>query len=208
MNLHQHQHHLTALTRSLASIPSRRDVLRGLAGMGFGLTALRAPAPLEAKRKGKRKRKNKKRKKKSKPNAFGCLSVGAFCKNATQCCSGICTGKKGKRKCRAHDTGECQQGVDGVCQSGTPIVTACGNRTDCACVRTTAGSNVCGELFCGRPGCSECAACTRDADCVALGFPSTAACAPVTQGLCSGICETGMACVLPCGSELPPPAEP
>jgi hypothetical protein len=198
------QHRITALRRSLISMPSRRDVLRGLTGVGLGLGSRLWPQEPAAK--GKRKRKDKK--KKAKPNAFGCLSVGKTCKKAEQCCSGICDGKKSKRKCRAHDTGTCDQDVAGVCQTGTPIATACNNRNDCACFRTTAGSSVCGELFCGREGCSDCADCQRDADCVALGFPSGAACAPVSSGACAGFCPEGMACVAPCGPEPPPPSEP
>lgn len=198
------QHRITALKRSLISMPSRRDVLRGLAAAGLGLRAMWPQEPAVAK--GKRKRKNKK--KKAKPNAFGCLSVNKTCKNAEQCCSGICEGKKSKRRCRAHDTGTCEQDVAAICQSASPITTTCNNRGDCACFRTTAGSSFCAELFCGREGCSECAECQRDADCVALGFPPEAACAPVSAGLCAGICESGMACVAPCGDEPPAPPEP
>jgi hypothetical protein len=184
------------MTRFLRRIPSRRDVLRGLALAGLDLQALWQQEPAAAKR--KRKRKNKK--KKAKPNAFGCLSVNKICKNAEQCCSGICDGKKGKRKCRAHDTGTCRQDVAGTCQTGTPFGPTCNNRADCHCFRSTAGSNVCA------PGTS-CADCQTDADCLALGFPPGAACAPISEGLCAGLCPTGMACTIPCGAEVPPPAE-
>ncbi len=195
------QHRITVLRHALIGMPSRRDILRGLTGVGLGLGFPRLPEPSAA------KRKSKKKKKKSTPNAFGCLSVGAICKNAAPCCSGICEGKKGKRTCRAHDAGTCEQEVPAICQSGSPLTTTCNNRPDCACLRTTAGSSVCGELFCEREGCSECADCQRDADCVALGFPSGAACAPVSTGICAGRCDSGMACVLPCGDEPPPPSE-
>jgi hypothetical protein len=43
-----------AVTRSLASAPSRRDVLRGLAGMGLGLGMARWPSTAETKKKRKR----------------------------------------------------------------------------------------------------------------------------------------------------------
>jgi hypothetical protein len=49
--------------------------------------------------------------------------------------------------------------------------------------------------------------CRRDADCVALGVPPGVACAPRSKGLCAGICETGMACILPCGAEPPQPPD-
>jgi hypothetical protein len=71
----------------------------------------------------------------------------------------------------------------------------CNNRTDCGCFHTTAGSDVCSELF----GPSECAACQRDADCEALGFPAGAACAPVGGDFaCAEHCieeGTGKTCV-------------
>lgn len=191
------QPRLGVMTRMLSSIPSRRDVLRGLAAAGLGLRVLLLQEPAAANR--KRKRKNKK--KKAKPNAFGCLSVNKICKNAEQCCSGICDGKKGKRKCRAHDTGTCRQHVAGVCQTGTPFGPTCNNRADCHCFRSTAGSNVCSL---GAP----CADCQTDADCLALKFPPGTACAPISEGLCAGMCETGMACLTPCGEKPPPPAEP
>jgi hypothetical protein len=197
-------HRLPALACSLTNLPSRRDVLHGLAGMGLAFGVASLPDAAEAKKKRKRKKKDKK----PKPNAFDCLSVGKTCMNADQCCSGICEGKKGKRKCRAHGAGTCEQDVAAICQSGTPITTSCNNRADCACFRTTAGSSFCAELFCGEEGCSECADCQRDADCVALGFPPEAACAPVSAGACAGICDGGMACMLPCGVELPEPPAP
>lgn len=189
---------LPVLPRPLTSLPSRRDLLRGLAAAGLSLGMLQLPDAA-----AKKKRKRKRKPKKSKPNAFGCLSVGAICKNADQCCAGICTGKKGKRKCRAHGAELCTQGVEGVCLAVNPQATTCNNRPDCACFTTTAGSNYCAELFCSFAGCSACADCQKDADCVALGFPPEAACAPVSRGLCAGICETGMACLLPCGDETP-----
>jgi hypothetical protein len=50
-----------ALTRSLASLPSRRNVLRSLASAGLGLSALRLSdtASAKNKKKGKKKRKKK-----------------------------------------------------------------------------------------------------------------------------------------------------
>jgi hypothetical protein len=104
------QHRIAVVTRSLTSVPSRRDVLRGLVGAGLGLGAARLPAVVAAK---------KKRKKKVKPNAFGCLNVDAACKNADQCCSGICEGKK----CRAHGIGTCDQKMPGACTNPDPELT-------------------------------------------------------------------------------------
>jgi hypothetical protein len=184
------------LTLRLGRLRSRRAMVGGL-----GVLSL--PGLVDA------RKKRKKKKKKVKFNDFGCVSVGGFCKNAEHCCSGICNGNKGKRTCRAHDVGTCRQEVPAVCQSGTPINTPCNNRQDCRCVRTTSGSSYCAEVFCEAEGCSACVDCRRDADCVALGFPSESVCASLSEGLCAGICKSGsgMACLLPCGPEPPAPSE-
>src|SRR5687768_4676174 len=105
-----------ALVRSL--VESRRSLLVG----SLALTAGRfGVSTIEAKSK---KRKRKKKPKKASPNEYGCLDVGNPCQDADQCCSGICDGTKGKRTCRAHDTGTCKQ--DGQ-------LVPCNNRTNCGC---------------------------------------------------------------------------
>jgi hypothetical protein len=184
-----------AVTETITNLPSRRDMLRSLAGAGIGLGALLGSAFGAPDADAKKTRRKKKRKKQPRPvfNQFGCLGVGQPCKgDSTICCSGICAGsapRKGRpdtRVCAAHDTGTCKQ--DGV-------LAPCNNRTNCGCFRTTAGSDVCAELF---PP-SACAACQRDADCLALGFPPGTACA-----LSAIPCESGrMACMVPCGAMLP-----
>ena len=181
------QHHLAVVTRSLTRVPSRRDVLRGLVGAGLGLAMARFPIVVAAKRK-------RRKKKKARPNAFGCLEVGDPCQNADQCCSGICEGKKGTRRCRARGVGTCDQQALGWCRADT---LKCNNSQDCACIRTTAGSNFCVQL--NVPDEEICADCQRDADCEVLGFPAGSACAPFSVGICAGACESGMACVPPCG---------
>lgn len=194
-----HERRFDELLHAFATGRSRRATLASLAS---GILAAGSAARWEsadARKKGKRQ--------KIKRNEFGCVNVGSFCKNSGHCCSGICQGKKGKRKCRAHDSALCDQDAAGVCTAPNPVATACNNRADCACITTTGGSSICAELFCGNPGCSECADCRQDADCLALGFPAGVACAPVSKGLCAGFCETGMACVLPCGAEPPPQPE-
>ena len=168
-----------ALAQSFAN--SRRSLLAGCLALGAGRIGGSA---IEAKSK---KRKHKKKPKKASANEYGCLDVGAPCQNADQCCSGICDGTKGKRACRAHDTGTCKQ--DGQ-------LAPCNNRTNCGCFTTTGGSDVCAELF---PP-SSCAVCRRDADCEALGFPQGSACIPFD-------CESGFACMVPCG-KAPPPIQP
>ena len=87
------------LARSFSRLRSRRS-LAGLVGLG----ALLLPGQSQAKKKHKHKKKKVKR------NDFGCVDVGKFCKNDGQCCSGICEGKKNKKKCKAHDQSTCQPG--------------------------------------------------------------------------------------------------
>jgi hypothetical protein len=158
------------LARSLMNIPSRRGLLRSLAGTAIGLAATRLSG-MEA----KKKRKNKKPKK-LKLNAFGCVDVGGKCRgNDANCCSGICEGakpKKGKKDsstCLAHNAGSCQAGQD-VCL---------GNFAPCgtlgSCLRTTGKASFCGNI-------SLCQACTRDTDCEAEFGPG-AAC-----GVCTDAC--------------------
>jgi hypothetical protein len=186
--------------RALRSAPSRRDLVRGLVGAGLGLGFARVPDLSAAK---KRKRKKKKAKTGT-PNEFGCIEVGDFCTSEDQCCSGICAGKKGRKTCRAHDVGTCAQGAEGICTaSGGPALQRCNNEEFCFCFQTTAGSNYCATPPSAMP--EQCAECQTDADCEARGYPAGAACAPVSQGNCSGLCESGMACLVPCGTELPDP---
>ncbi len=208
------QDRFDAVARTLSHIPSRRDLLLGLAGLGLALGSARLPGPVEA---GK-KRKNKKRKKTKNqqnptpppvpnlppsPNAYGCLSVNVPCTSAAECCSNVCEGGT----CRAHGAGMCRQDRPGVCSATTTDVPTfvCGN--GCYCFGATAGSN-----FCAIPpaavGSPKCADCKKDADCLALGYPSGSACVPVELGHCSGRCASGMACLVPCGVELPEPATP
>jgi hypothetical protein len=188
-----HHDHFDTLTRAVARVPSRRDLLRGLAGLGLGLGLTQFSEIAETKKR-KHKRKRTKRKPKVRPNEFGCFEVGDPCRSEADCCSGICEGKR----CRAHDTGTCEQGVPGYCQTSLLELDKlmCNNDKDCYCLRTTAGSNFCADI--DTP--DTCAACQRDSDCEAQGFPPGSACAPVTERHCAGACESGMVCQPPCGS--------
>jgi hypothetical protein len=174
------QHRMLTLTRALARVPSRRDVLRGLIGPGLGLGSFRLSNVAGTKNRGKRKKKITR-------NAFGCVSVGGFCKSSEQCCSGICQGKKGKKTCRAHDTGGCQgeAGQDRCLDVKINCVTGIG--IDGFCVRTTGNAGYC-------EGALRCFACTKDADCIPFCGPQ-AACI-----VCSGCTDqvgTDTACVGP-----------
>ena len=182
--------HFDDLIRTLSQ--SRRSLLGGALALAGGWQSV---ASAKARRTPKR-HKHKKRGNEPKLNAYGCLNVGVRCKNAGQCCSGVCEGKKGRRTCRAHDTRECKQDGPGFCAASNIIDAFCGE-TACLCYRTTGGSRVCGEELSGVV--SQCADCHKDRDCEDLGFPPGSACAPLFGGRCDGACEAGMACIVPCG---------
>jgi hypothetical protein len=156
--------------RALSGPASRRQTI--LASILGGLTLLRGGHEATAK---KRKKKNIKK------NDFGCVNVGGLCKNKGQCCSGICKGKKGRKRCKAHDTGGCTGEQDTCAGVLVPCKTATGE--DGACARTTGNAGYCN-------GGGFCFPCRRDADCHAR-------CGP--QAACI-VCETecgpnGTACV-------------
>ena len=160
------------LARSLATLLTRRR----LAGV-FGLGALALPGLIGAK-----KRHKQKRKKKIKRNDFGCVNVGKFCKRNGQCCSGICRGKKSKKKCKAHDTGGCQAALHEA---------DCGG-VDVPCVTSTGEEGVCDATTGKAPYCTrrgDCFACSKDADCAPFCGPQGACI------ICSGCGST--ACVGP-----------
>ena len=48
----------------------------------------------------RKKRKHKKRKPKAKPNEYGCLEVDDPCKRESDCCSGICEGKRERKRAK------------------------------------------------------------------------------------------------------------
>ncbi len=100
-----------------------------------------------------------------KRNTFGCVNVGNACKRSGQCCSGICTGKQGKQRCRAHDQSTCQPGP--VCNAGddVPCLTVAGDVG--TCLTTTGRAGYCS-------GGGGCFACTRDTDCVPICGPQAA----------------------------------
>jgi hypothetical protein len=143
------------LTQLVSTHLSRRT----LAGT-LGLAALASPFGIEA-------RKKRKKKKKVKRNSFGCVNVGGYCKNSQQCCSGICQGKKGKKKCQAHDTSGCQPGPS-LADCGGVSVT-CPDSRDGQCATTTGNAAFCLEFkFQSVPPCR------RDADCRPDFFPGVA----------------------------------
>jgi hypothetical protein len=168
------------LTRAVATLRSRRT----LAGV-LGLSALALPGLADA-------RKKRKKKKKIKKNQFGCVDVGNFCKNGGQCCSGICEGKKGKKKCKAHDASTCVAGqtIDDCGGSVNVLCTATGGDPG-ACLTTTGNAPYCATSL-------ECFSCQQDVDCEpicgqgAACLPCAGQCAEEGGTLCAGI--SGVAC--------------
>lgn len=188
------QQRFPALTRALIGMPSRREVLRGLAGAGLGSVSVRHQDAAEAKKKRKHKTK------KPQPNAFGCLDVGQPCAgNSATCCSGICDGvkpRKGKKdtsRCVGHDAGICKAGSD-LCTTG--VLHLCSANVNCLCLTTTGNAGFCGDVTDG--GDKLCRDCDRDTDCEEEFGPG-AACV-VFEGACEEICaSTGRtACMPPC----------
>lgn len=164
-----------ALTRT------RRSLLGGVLGIASArFTADAAEA-----------RKQRTRGRKPRPNAFGCLDVGEACKRDDQCCSSACQGKKGKKRCKAHDTGGCQAGSH-ACDGVTYISCLTSSGTFGRCETTTGNAGYCA-------GGGDCRPCTKDADCQALCGPR-AACVVCEVG-CSGV--TGTACVGPDSAVCP-----
>ena len=179
-----------SLSRSLAGRESRREVLRGLFASSLGLGLAQLPGLTAARKRRKRKKDTPKR---PKPNAFGCLNVEDACTKAAQCCSGICAGKKGKKRCRAHDTADCQAGDTLVgcfgehvtCTTSTGLAGRCGTTTGnagyclsavrcwpCKTDRDCQTAN--GGAFGPRAACLPCATCpeTRGTVCANPTFPS------------------------------------
>jgi hypothetical protein len=171
------------VARSLATAAPRRVALAALAGSalmvlmsGFG----RARA-VAKRRKGKGKRKNIKR------NPFGCVDVGKACAGKdSNCCSGICEGKKPKRgkrdksRCADHNTGGCRPEEDNC----AGVLMGCGEFGSGICYRTTGKGRFCAAAaFCGE--------CAKDDDCDAVTGPGSACgfcpgggCAPGSDTIC------------------------
>lgn len=124
----------------------------------------------------------------------GCKNVGKKCKRAKTCCSGVCKGKKGKKKCRSHDAGGCKAGAEEAFCGGVDdeCTTSSGASGNCNTTTGQAG-------YCSANG--VCFNCTRDADCRAICGPKAAcvACAACTTtgnrgcaGVSAGSCNLPM----------------
>ena len=144
------QHRFDSLTRFFGREPSRRRLVRGLAAAWLGLGVARLPENASAK--------PRHRESKPKPNEFGCFNVGDRCKRNGQCCSGVCEGKKSRKRCRAHDAEGCAASAPPhVCDLGArPCTSSLGDPGFCQTTTGKAG-------YCAAGG--MCHACTTDAEC-------------------------------------------
>ena len=189
------QHHVHAMTRILGHLPSRRDVLRAVAGTGLGLGTLGALDHAQA---GKKRRK----KKKTRPlvlNQYGCVDVGQACRgDNSRCCSGVCDGaapRKGKpdqSRCVPHNAGVCTRETNS-CEVGVEV--SCGPKPQVnVCTVTTGNAAFCADISAGTT--THCRVCRKDTDCQGE-FGAGSACV-VLGGACTPLCvATGRTACLP-----------
>lgn len=186
-------------TGSLSSLPSRRDVLRGLASAGLVMTAM-GDENAAARKRHHQKRKHKPKPKLPPPpplpfNEFGCLDIGQPCQgDSSLCCSGVCD--PGTSTCVAHNSGVCFPDTDS-CTLQTAIPCHPSN-TFCSCRLTTGNAGFCADFSDLSEPTDICRFCGQDTDCQEEFGPG-AACI-VLKGICSSFCAaTGRtACVRPC----------
>jgi len=159
------EYRFSTVTRTVSRVPSRRDVVRGLAALGIGLAMTRLPAPVAA-------------------THVGCRHIGKRCRSADQCCSGTCK----RHTCRAHDTGICKVSQDSCLG---PFVCGSGSFGICNCLVTTGKAAFCGlsgtSSTCTRD--EECVATKGEgAACVICGGAAfcVSRCPAPTQGVSDG----------------------
>ena len=210
------QKRFDAMTRSLTSLPSRREILRRLGGTGLGLAALWSPNTTEAKKK-------KGKKKKTKTPAFpspaspppvnciprcghtqcgndgcggscGSCPAGRFCRSGTCCtpepsavtCAGRCGTVTSIRTCGQPVACSCPS--DQVCLSNGSCAIVCNAFGDCPASPACSG--------CSDPDSNGARHCLRDA----CGTPctSTADCPPGTK------CQPQVGCPGSSGNQCAP----
>jgi hypothetical protein len=116
--------------------------------------------------------------------------VGNFCQNSGQCCSGVCQGKKGMKKCQAHHQDICQSGDDACLD--TLVLCTTSSESDGECLHTTGNAGYCSNEE------GDCFACTRDTDCVP--FCGEGAAGIICDTQCNEPGQTGTACLATAGN--------
>jgi hypothetical protein len=179
------------LAKGLATTPSRRKVLKGLAGgIVAGMAALLGRSEADAQRITQAYCGNQ-----------VCDGDPSVCRDGCSCC----VFGNGNTRCMPLDDCLRRGGApgggtspnQGTCAAGANRCLddsqACNNNGDCGCVPTVTGGT-----FCAYDGAFACAPCERDSDCELMGGPG-AAC--VDASTCGGLgCnETGgRVCWAPC----------
>ena len=125
----------------------------------------------------------------------GCKNFGKKCKKNKGCCSGICKGKKGKKRCKAHDTGGCQAGQTFPACGGALVQCTTSTAAAGACITTSGNAGYCSAT-------TNCFSCQRDADCVPNCGPQ-AACVTCAMG-CASTDGTACAGPSPTSCNFPP----
>lgn len=139
----------------------------GLAASWFGL-ATQGSTPTAARKKHKKKQ--------AKQNGFGCVDAGNFCKNGGQCCSGICQGKKGKKKCQGHNASTCQAGQqEEVCSGELSVPCLISEGVEGQCDTTTGNAPI------ARATASVSSATRMPIACRSVGHRRPASSAPVAS---------------------------
>jgi hypothetical protein len=112
----------------------------------------------------------------------GCKDVNKPCKKRKECCSNLCKGKKGKKKCKGHDAGTCKPGSEMATCGGADVACKTFDGQDGLCATTTGNAAFClialVELDC-----------TKDADCQKELGPH-AACVRCSLAVDGRICAT------------------
>ncbi|MGH2615812.1 MAG: hypothetical protein ACRDJC_11270 [Thermomicrobiales bacterium] len=155
------------LGHDLTSIISRRQTLAALALGLFGVSS----APRHA------------------AGGPGCKNVGRKCRRRKQCCSSVCRGKKGKKRCKAHDTGGCRAGQQSTGCGGNDVACTTNSGNPGICETTTGNAG-----FCAFSG--DCFPCQKDADCREVCGPRAACtrCASTCFGVGGTACFGPDAC--------------
>ncbi len=205
-------HRFASKARSWTNIPSRRELMRALAGgslaavVGWPRSAPEVVAKNNNRQKHRKSGKNKHQVTGPRlpVNRFGCLDIGQPCRGSNaNCCSGICQGGRPKRgrpdtsTCVSHDTGSCTPAMD-VC--AVDIKVPCNpNNKNAFCALTTGNAGFCGDLpiLTATTPANPCRTCSLDTDCQAE-FGAGSACV-VFGGACAGSCPDtgGTGCVPP-----------
>lgn len=208
------------VTRTLRQVPSRRDILHGLVGIGFGLGGPR----LEASAKHKHNKKHKKKRPQipsppSSPPAATCTPrcrrrvcgddgcggscgscpTGQFCRSGTCCtpepaevtCAGRC-GTVPDNICHLPATCTCPGNQQ--CLSNGSCAIVCGDHPDCIAVRCNCDASVEGPKHCNTAAVCEfyTQVCSSTAECPVLHHCRPTNCGPggSNENRCVPLCTS------------------